>query len=128
MKDLFATAWDYLQRVPPAAWGALVVGMAFLILILRGRRVEAELARAKLREQIAKSKLVAAENWRDKAVHEKAADIAAAEARELEAAAEEIRAVGKDELARIKSLPTHEVHREYIEIAKQAKKKAHETK
>lgn len=118
------TFLDILSRLGPGVIQALKAAWDVLSLVLKGRRVEAELAQAKLREQVAKTKLISAENFREKVTHQRNADIAAAEARELEAAAEEIRAAGKDEIARIKSLPGHKVHREYLELAKRAKEKA----
>jgi len=126
MKNLLKNLWDYLKRVPPAVWGGVAVGLAFLVLILRGRRLEAELAQAKLREQVAKAKVITAKNLAEKTIHTKRADVAAAEAKELEAVAEEVRANGLEEKARIKNLPTHEVHKEYIKLAERAKEKARE--
>jgi len=120
------TLLDIFARLGPGIIQALKAAWDVLGLVLRGRPVEAELAQAKLREQVAKTKVLAAEDWRDKALHERAANIAAAEARELEAAAEEIRTAGKDEIARLKNLPASEVHKEYLKLAERAKEKARE--
>jgi hypothetical protein len=116
-----------LSRIPSALVGAIMAGVGVLILVLRGRRLEAELAQAKLREQTAKSKIHAAESWGKRAVYEKQADIAAAEVRELEKETERIQTNGEAEMNRIRNLPGHEVHRAYVDLARRAKDRAHET-
>jgi len=126
MKNFFANVWDRLTRVPPAILGAAAAGIAILLLILRGRRLEAELAQAKVREQAAKSRFLAARNWGERAVYERDANQAAAEAKELEDEAKRVEDAGMEELSRIRKLPAHKIHKEYMELARRAKERARE--
>lgn len=118
------TFLDILGRIPAAFWAAAAAAIAILLLILRGRRLEAEVASAKIREHSAKAKAVTAEAWGKRAIFERQADIAAAEAEEIEKEIKQIEGKGSEERKRLLKLPGHEVHQEYLDIAARAKYRA----
>lgn len=118
------TLLDILSRVPTGLWQALQSAWNVFGLVMKGRRLEAELAQAKLREQTARAGAHAAKNWGARTIHEKQANQAAAEARELEVETRKIQSGGQDEINRLQGLPGHEVHKEYLELARQAKERA----
>jgi hypothetical protein len=115
---------DILQRIPAAFWAALAAGIAILLLVLRGRRLEAELAQAKVREHSAKAKAKTAEAWGKRAILEQQADLAAAEAEEIEKEVQEIESKGEVERKRLLEMPSNEVHKEYQDLAERAKARA----
>jgi hypothetical protein len=119
-----ATAWDWAKRVPTALWAAVFAAATILLLYLRGRRLEGELAKSKLKEQASKAYALTAKHEGAREVHEKAAELAAAESKELEKERLVIAERGEHERERIKSLPGHEVHKEYVELARRARERA----
>lgn len=120
------TAWDWAKRVPLALWAAFFAGVTIMLLYLRGRRLEADLADAKIRENANKAWALASKHQGAREVHEAAAARAAAEAEELEKERRVIEERGKHERERIASLPGHEVHKEYVELARRARERARE--
>jgi hypothetical protein len=116
--------WNKIKRIPAAVAAAVAAGVAILLLYLRGRRLEAELARSRVREEAARAKAHAAEQWGKRAIYEKKADQAAAEARELE---KEARRIQEEDLAarkRLDGLTNEEIQKEYEELAERAKRRA----
>lgn len=118
------TFLDIVSRIPAALWAAVAAGLAILLLVLRGRRLEAELAQAKVREHSAKAKAATAEAWGKRAILERQADLAAAEAEEMEKEVAQIENKGSEERKRLLKLPAHEVHQEYVDMAERAKYRA----
>jgi len=113
-----------LLNIPAAIWEALQAAFDFLSMRLRGRHLEAELAKAKVREQTEKSKVHAARNYGARVVYEEHANRAAAEAKELEAEAALLEHDGDKERKRIESLSSAEINREYFKLVKRAKDRA----
>lgn len=124
MKLWWAKTVAALKRVPTAVWAAGAAALAILVLLLRGRRLEAELAQAKLREQKERAKAQAAKHVGRAEVHSEAADQAAAEAAELEAELLNIERRGEQEKERIRELPPAELDREYKEHVRRARERA----
>ncbi len=128
MSGWWAALWDRLGRVPAAVWAGLAVAVSIGLLVLRGRRLEAELAQAKVREHSARAKAVTAKAQGRREVHEEAADLAAAEAVELEAEAVRVEVAGSHERERILELSSTERNQEYIELARRARERARSRK
>ena len=118
------TFLDILGRIPAALWAALAAGIAILFLILRGRRLEAELAQAKVREHSAKAKAATSEAWGKRAILERQADLAKAEAEELEKEVKQIEGQGEEERKRLLKMSGHEVHQTYLDMAARARYRA----
>jgi predicted RNase H-like nuclease (RuvC/YqgF family) len=116
--------WDYLKRVPAAVYAALGTALAIALLVLRGRRLEAELAKSKVREQAEKAKAVTAKHEGRREVHVERAEVARKEAEELQAEVERIEAEGSEDKARIDRLEGTELHEEYLALARRAKERA----
>ena len=121
---MIKTIWSYLQRVPAALWVALATALGILLLILRGRHLEAELAAAKLREQSALASAHAAQSQGKREVYELKAGQAAAEVKELEQIATAVQATNREKIKKINGLSDAELDREYAELAKRAKERA----
>jgi len=121
---MIKTIWSYLQRVPAALWVALATALGILLLILRGRHLEAELAAAKLREQSALASAHAATSQGKREVYELKAGQAAAEVKELEQIATAVQATNREKIKKINGLSDAELDREYAELAKRAKERA----
>jgi len=115
--------WNMLKRVPAAVYAALAVGVAILLLYLRGRHLEAELAKTRVREEASRAKAHAAEQWGKRAIYEKMADQAAAEAHELEKEARRIQAEDQAERKRLDGLSDDQIQKEYLELAERAKRR-----
>jgi hypothetical protein len=115
-----------LLNIPASIWEALKVAFDFLSTRLRGRHLEAELAKAKVREQTEKSKVHSARNWGARVVYEENAARAAAEAKELEAEAALLEHDGAAERKRIEELKGPEIHKEYLRLVERAKERARE--
>lgn len=105
-------------------WEALQTAFDFLSMRLRGRHLEAELAKAKLREQTERSKVHSARNYGARVVYEENASRAAAEAKELEAEAELLEHDGATERKRIEGLKGKDIHKEYLRLVERAKERA----
>lgn len=118
------TAWDWAKRVPVALWAALFAAGTILVLYLRGRRLEGELAKTTVEVMRHKAQVVSAKHAGARYVHEQAALQAAHEAAELEKERRAIEERGEQEYERIQTLPGHEVHKEYVELARKARERA----
>lgn len=108
--------WEKLKRVPLGLWAALGVALTLLGLYLRGRRLDAELARANLQKVAAKAHAATARNLGK-------ADVHLEQAREAQTRIEIIRAAqqlasmsGKQEERRLVALPPDRVHEEYLKL------------
>lgn len=115
--------WNKLKRIPKAVVAALAAGVAIFLLYLRGRRLEAELARSRVREEAARAKAHASEQWGKRAVYEKQAELAAAEARELEIEARRIQDEDLAERKRLDGLTDDQIQKEYEKLAERAKRR-----
>ena len=115
---------DWLKRVPAAVYAALGAAVAIAVLILRGRRLEAELARSRVKEQAEKAKALTAKHEGRREVHVERAEVARKEAEELQAEVERIEIEGAEEKARIDKLGDKELHEEYLALARRAKERA----
>lgn len=113
----WAHLWNRIKAVPVGIWAALGVGLSILGLYLRGRRLEAELGRAKLAAQASEAKSKAARASGRADIHLDVADEHNARANELEAKAKLIRTLGDKEQARLAALPPDKVTEEYLKLA-----------
>jgi hypothetical protein len=113
----WAHIWNRLKAVPVGVWAALAVAMSILGLYLRGRRLEAELGRAKLSAQASEAKSKAARASGRADLHLDIADEHNARANDLEAKAKLIRTLGDKEQARLAALPPDKITDEYLKLA-----------
>lgn len=117
----WAHVWERLKGVPLGLWAALGVGLTILGLYLRGRRLEAELGRAKLGEQAAAAKADASRNAGRAEAHLETADLHAARAQELSEKVDKIREAGSKEAQRLAALPPDKITAEYLKLAERKK-------
>lgn len=114
--------WNRLKAVPAGLWAALGAASVLLLMYLRGRRLEAELAREKLKSHAADAAAQAARSEGKAQVHMEVAAAHESRAEELAARATEVRKLGAVEQKRIAALPPSKVTSEYLKLA--AKEKA----
>jgi hypothetical protein len=116
--------YSWLRRMPVAVWAALGAAVAIASLVLRGRRLEAELVRSRVREQAEKAKAITAKQVGRREVHEERAEVARKEAEELQAEVVRIETKGTKERARIDALHPDALEDEYLALARRAKERA----
>jgi hypothetical protein len=119
-----AVVWMWLKRIPAALWAATGAALAILLLVLRGRHLEAELAKTRLAEQAARARAVGAKSEGVRVAHEAEAARSKAEAEELEHAAKRVSVRGSEEEQRIAALPSGQVQSEYVKMAQAARERA----
>ena len=81
----WAAFWTWLTRVPGAVWVALAGALTLLSLVLRNRRLEADLSLARAEEGIARAKAATAKHTGAAEVHLARADELAAGRLKLDA-------------------------------------------
>lgn len=113
--------YNRVKAVPVGVWAALGAGLTLLLMYLRGRRLEAELAEAKLKSHAADAAAKAARSEGRAQVHMEAAAVHESRAEDLAAKAEEIKKLGAVEQRRIAALPPSKVTSEYLKLAAREK-------
>lgn len=108
--------WEKLKRVPIGLWAAIGVALALLGLYLRGRRLEAELARERLHKTAALARAATAADRGRAEVHLERARVAATRIDHIESARELATASGAREERRLAALPPDKVHEEYMRL------------
>jgi len=109
--------WNRLKAIPVGVWAALGVGLTLLGLYLRGRRLEAEIARTKLKAEAANAKAQAARSGGRAEVHLDAAAKHRERAIALEHSSKVVRAEGEKEQRRLAALPPDKITEEYLKLA-----------
>jgi hypothetical protein len=117
----WAHIWNRVKAVPVGVWAALGVALSLLLMYLRGRRLEAELAAEKLKSHAADAAAQAARSEGKAQVHMEVAAKHESRAEELSEAAKEVRKLGVVEQKRIAALPPSKVTSEYLKLAAQEK-------
>lgn len=120
----WAHLWNRIKAVPVGVWAALGVGLSILFLFLRGRRLEGELARARIAAQAAESKATAARASGRADIHLDKADEHTERANKLERDAQRIRSLGEKEQKRLAALPPDKVTEEYLKLAEKKRVEA----
>lgn len=117
MKKQLRTFLALLRRVPAGVWAALASGLAIFALYLRGRRLEAELAEAKVKHESAMARLSATRDSEKAAVHIEKAATHERKIRELEAARKILAHANEEEAKRLAALPPDRIHEEFLRRA-----------
>jgi hypothetical protein len=115
--------WNRLRAVPAGVWAALGAGTTLLVLYLRGRRLEAELAQTQLKLHAADAAAKGARSEARAKLHMERADEHNARVVELEKIGAVIEKMGQDEQRRIAALPPSQITAEYLRLAGEEKKK-----
>lgn len=110
-----------LRAVPAGVWAALGVATTLLGLYLRGRRLQAELAKAQLDASVAIAASAGAQDLGKAMVHIDNARIHSEKAATIEAQLKVIETAGVKEQARIHAMPPKQVTSEYLERIKASK-------
>ncbi len=108
--------WDALKRLPASAWVAFGAALALLGLYLRGRRLEAELAQAKLQQVVSQAHAGISKNEGRAAVHLERVKAAERRIEEIETARALATSSGLIEEKRLNALSPDKVHLEYMKI------------
>jgi hypothetical protein len=108
--------WAWLKRIPLGVWAALGVALALLDLYLRGRRLEAELAQAKLHQVVAQAKAGIAKDEGRAEVHLERARQAERRIEEVETARALASTIGAADEKRLSAMGPSEVHAEYMKL------------
>jgi hypothetical protein len=119
--SFWAHLWNRLKALPAGVWAALAVGLTLLGLYLRGRRLEAELAKSLFQTATAKAKSVGAKAQGKAEVHLQQAEAHATNAQAISKKLEAIQAAGETERKRLAALPASQVTDEYLKLLKQKK-------
>jgi hypothetical protein len=109
---------EVLKRLPLALWGALATGLGVAWLYLKGRRLEAELAKAKVKLEQARATASARRHQANAAHHFNKSLTAADRVTKLEETRKQIARVSLEEQAALSKLPPDKVHKAYLELAK----------
>jgi hypothetical protein len=117
----WAHTWNRLKAVPLGVWAALGVATTILFMYLRGRRLEAELARERLRVEAADAAALSARSDGAAQVHLERADEHSAKADALQDKALRVRMLAREEHKRIAALPPNAVTDEYLKLAEKKK-------
>ncbi len=120
--SFWAHVWERLKAVPIGIWAALGAALALLLMYLRGRRLEAELAVSKLKTHAADAAAQSARSEGRAQVHLEKADVHAERAGRLQVQYEEVSKLGKAEQKRIAALPSSKITSEYLKLAAKEKK------
>lgn len=113
--------WNRLRAVPAGLWAALGVALTILTLYLRGKRLQGELAKARLDEEAARAKFKAAEDLGKSMVHFEEAEDHAKKATKLQDAILIAEQHGAEEQKRIHALPASKITDEYLKLLKEHK-------
>jgi predicted Zn-dependent peptidase len=106
--------WLRLRAVPAGIWAALGVALTILGLYMRGKRLQGELAQARVAEDAAKAAFVGAKDLGKAMVHIDAAEQHAAKAEAIQKMIDTIEKSGVDEQKRLHALPASKIPREYL--------------
>lgn len=115
----WAYVWNRLKAVPAGVWAALAVAGALLKLYLDGKRLQAELTKAKFDAGIAQAAAITASNTGAAVAHIESAEAHAQKAADLVNTLSEIQKSGQSELKRLHTLPPAKVTKEYLELLRQ---------
>lgn len=113
--------WNYLKNVPAGIWAALAVGGVILGLYLRGKRLQAELVKAKFQASVAEAEALTARNQGAAAAHLGAAQEHAQNAAVIETAITEIQATGQADLTRLHAMSAAQVTEDYLKLFQRGK-------
>ena len=119
----WAYLWSRIKAVPAGVWAAGGVALALLLMYLRGRRLEAELAETKFKMHAADAAATTARNEERAQVHMEAAAAHEQKAEELEKQRETIKKAGVYEQKRIAALPPAKITSEYLKLAAEEKRR-----
>lgn len=106
--------WTRLRAVPAGLWAALGVALTVLTLYLRGKRLQGELAKARLDTEAAKAKAAAAQDIGKAMVHIDEAESHRKKAEQIQKAITTVETHGVDEQKRIHALPASAITDEYL--------------
>lgn len=114
--SFWAHLWNRLKAIPVGVWAALGVATTLLGLFLRGKRLEAELAQSKLKEEASKAAVTGALSMGKAQVHLERAGEHAAKAALIEAQLLNIKDQGETEQKRLRAMPPSQVTDEYLKM------------
>jgi hypothetical protein len=107
-------AWNRLKAIPAGLWAAVAAAGTLLLLYLRGRRLEAELAAERLKAIAAQSAAVTAKHEGRAEVHRQRADEHAQKAVEIAGKVAAVEQQGAVDKKRIATMPSSKVTQEYL--------------
>lgn len=113
--------WNRLKALPAGVWAALGVALTLLGLYLRGRRLEAELAKSLFQTATAKAASVGAKAQGKAEVHLQQAEVHAANALDITKKLDAIQDAGEKERKRLSAMPASQVTDEYLKLIKSQK-------
>ncbi len=113
--------WSRLKAVPAGLYAAAGAALALLFMYLRGRRLEAELAHARLLTEAANAAAMSAKSEGAAEVHLDAADKHNARAEALQDHALSLVSLEEAEQRRIAALPSKQVTAEFLKLAQRKK-------
>ncbi len=116
--------WEKLKRVPVGLWAALGVALALLGLYLRGRRLDAELAKAKLERTVADSRATTAKDQGRAEVYQERVRAADRRIEGIRSARDLAVMAGAAEEKRLAALKPDRVHEEYLKLLERKRSEA----
>jgi len=111
--------WFYarLRAVPVGLWAALGAAAAIFVLFLRGRRLEGEIATAKVAVEAARARAEVSRDQGIAATHLQVAAVKGEEVAKLEAVRSMVRKQGDKERRQLSALSPREVGEAYLKMA-----------
>lgn len=117
LRGVLGTLWRFVGRVPLGLWAALGVALGVLGLYLRGRRLEGEIAKAKVALETERAKAALAQKRVSAAAHHTKALRHVERVSKLESARDLVRTAAREEQHRLSGMSPSEVHKAYLELA-----------
>ena len=115
--DIWSYLLNRLKAIPLGIYAAAGAALALLGLYLRGRRLEGELAHARLLAEVSSAAAATAKNEGEAQVHLATADMHAVRAEALREHVVTVRAASGVEQQRLAALPPSEVTSEFLKLA-----------
>lgn len=113
--------WSRLRAIPAGFYAAGSVAIALLVMYLRGRRLEADLAHARLLTQAAQAAATSAATESAAKVHLAEASKHSAKATSLQRRVMDLNKVSETERKRLAALPASKVNEEFLKLARSKK-------
>jgi multidrug efflux pump subunit AcrA (membrane-fusion protein) len=111
--------WERIKSLPAGVWLALSAACTIFILVLRGRRIEAELAHTKTSLEAARARAEISKNQANADEHFNISIRHAERVEELEAARALVRASSAEAQKRLASMPPSKIQDEYVRLARE---------
>lgn len=118
---IWQNIWNRIRAVPAGLWAALGVALTLLGLYLRGKRLQGELAKARLDEEAAKAQASAATDIGKSMVHLDQAEAHQQKAAQLQKTITTVSKMGEAEQAHLHAMPASEVTDAYLKMLQEKK-------